>query len=176
MLQYKSPERFKKLMTGVINDERKDFHPSVSLNGFLKIVLPYMKQVKINESIHEVGDNNLATERILDELVEDTAFLADEQGIEYAISQVEQFICLSQDAIDVPVKLYFRYIAEKDAVVFSHGSNYYLYKSNEFRRSFEQASKVQKESTRQRAQYDRGTSLSDAFKKIIHINLNGDGK
>lgn len=113
MLQYKSPERFEKLMTGIMNDEYKDFRPSVSLNGFLKVVLPYMKRIKINESLHEVGDSNLATERILDELVEDTAFLADEQGIEYSISQVEQFICLSQDAIDVPVKLYFRYIAER---------------------------------------------------------------
>lgn len=176
MLQYKSPERFEKLMTGIMNDEYKDFRPSVSLNGFLKVVLPYMKRIKINESLHEVGDSNLATERILDELVEDTAFLADEQGIEYSISQVEQFICLSQDAIDVPVKLYFRYIAEKDAVVFSHGSNCYLYKSNEFRRAFEQAFKAQKENTRQRIQYDRGASLSDAVKKIIHINLNGDGK
>lgn len=161
MLQYKSPERFEKLMTGIMNDEYKDFRPSVSLNAFLKVVLPYMKRIKINESLHEVGDSNLATERILDELVEDTAFLADEQGIEYSISQVEQFICLSQDAIDVPVKLYFRYIAEKDAVVFSHGSNCYLYKSNEFRRAFEQAFKAQKENTRQRIQYDRGASLSN---------------
>ena len=84
--------------------------------------------------------------------------------------------CLSQDAIDVPVKLYFRYISEKDAVVFSYGSNCYLYKSNEFRRAFEQALNAQKEIVRQRTPYDRGASLSEAVKKIIHINLNGDGK
>ena len=67
-----------------------------------------MKRVKLNEFLHEVGDSDIATNRILDELVEDTEFLANEQGIEYSISQGEQFICLSQDAIDVPVKLYFR--------------------------------------------------------------------
>lgn len=176
LLQYKSPERFEKLMTGIINDDYKNFRPSISFHGFLKVVLPYMKRVKINESLHEVGNNDLATNRILDELVEDTEFLANEQGIEYCISQVKQFICLSQDAIDVPVKLYFRYISEKDTVVFSYKNNYYLYKSNEFRRAFEQALKAQKETVCQSVLYDRGISLSEVVKKIIHINLDGDGK
>ena len=98
-----------------------------------------MKRIKINEPFAEMKNSEIAIERILDALVEDSAFLADEQGIAYAISRAEQFICLSQDAIDVPVKLYFRYIAEKDIVVFSYKNNCYLYESNAFRRAFEQA-------------------------------------
>lgn len=176
MLRYKSPEKFANLMAGIISDEYKDFHPSVSLNGFLKTVLPYMKHIKINEVFTEVKDRNIATERILDELVEDSAFLADDQGIEYSISQVDQFICLSQDAIDVSVKLYFRYIAENDIVVFSYNNECYLYENNAFRRAFEQASKVQAANIRKIPQYDRGISITDAAKKIIHINLNKDGK
>ena len=176
MLRYKSPEKFANLMAGIISDEYKDFHPSVSLNGFLKTVLPYMKHIKINEDFTEVKDRNIATERILDELVEDSAFLADDQGIEYSISQVDQFICLSQDAIDVSVKLYFRYIAENDIVVFSYNNECYLYENNAFRRAFEQASKVQAANIRKIPQYDRGISITDAVKKIIHINLNKDGK
>lgn len=156
MLRYKSPEKFANLMAGIISDEYKDFHPSVSLNGFLKTVLPYMKHIKINEVFTEVKDRNIATERILDELVEDSAFLADDQGIEYSISQVDQFICLSQDAIDVSVKLYFRYIAENDIVVFSYNNECYLYENNAFRRAFEQASKVQAANIRKIPQYDRG--------------------
>lgn len=176
MLRYKSPEKFANLMAGIISDEYKDFHPSVSLNGFLKTVLPYMKHIKINEVFTEVKDRNIATERILDELVEDSAFLADDHGIEYSISQVDQFICLSQDAIDVSVKLYFRYIAENDIVVFSYNNECYLYENNAFRRAFEQASKVQAANIRKIPQYDRGISITDAVKKIIHINLNKDGK
>ena len=176
MLRYKSPEKFANLMAGIISDEYKDFHPSVSLNGFLKTVLPYMKHIKINEVFTEVKDRNIATERILDELVEDSAFLADDRGIEYSISQVDQFICLSQDAIDVSVKLYFRYIAENDIVVFSYNNECYLYENNAFRRAFEQASKVQAANIRKIPQYDRGISITDAVKKIIHINLNKDGK
>lgn len=176
MLRYKSPEKFANLMAGIISDEYKDFHPSVSLNGFLKTVLPYMKRIKINEVFTEVKDRNIATERILDELVEDSAFLADDQGIEYSISQVDQFICLSQDAIDVSVKLYFRYISENDIVVFSYNNECYLYENNAFRRAFEQASKVQADNIRKIPQYDRGISITDAVKKIIHINLNKDGK
>ena len=176
MLRYKSPEKFANLMAGIISNEYKDFHPSVSLNGFLKTVLPYMKRIKLNEAFTEVKDRDIATERILDELVEDSAFLADDQGIEYSISQVDQFICLSQDAIDVSVKLYFRYIAENDIVVFSYKNEFYLYESNAFRRAFEQASKVQADNIRKIPQYDRGISITDAVKKIIHINLNKDGK
>lgn len=176
MLRYKSPEKFANLMAGIISDEYKDIHPSVSLNGFLKTVLPYMKRIKINEVFTEVKDRNIATERILDELVEDSAFLADDQGIEYSISQVDQFICLSQDAIDVSVKLYFRYIAENDIVVFSYNNECYLYENNAFRRAFEQASKVQAANIRKIPHYDRGISITDAVKKIIHINLNKDGK
>lgn len=176
MLRYKSPEKFANLMAGIISDEYKDFHPSVSLNGFLKTVLPYMKHIKINEVFTEVKDRNIATERILDELVEDSAFLADDQGIEYSISQVDQFICLSQDAIDVSVKLYFRYIAKNDIVVFSYNNECYLYENNAFRQAFEQASKVQADNIRKIPQYDRGISITDAVKKIIHINLNKDGK
>lgn len=176
MLRYKSPEKFANLMAGIISDEYKDFHPSVSLNGFLKTVLPYMKRIKINEVFTEVKDRNIATERILDELVEDSAFLADDQGIEYSISQVDQFICLSQDAIDVSVKLYFRYIAKNDIVVFSYNNEYYLYENNALRQAFEQASKVQADNIRKIPQYDRGISITDAVKKIIHINLNKDGK
>lgn len=176
MLRYKSPEKFVNLMAGIISDEYKDFHPSVSLNGFLKTVLPYMKRIKLNEVFTEVKDRNIATERILDELVEDSAFLVDDQGIEYSISQVDQFICLSQDAIDVSVKLYFRYISENDIVVFSYNNECYLYENNAFRRAFEQASKVQADNIRKIPQYDRGISITDAVKKIIHINLNKDGK
>ena len=176
MLRYKSPKKFANLMAGIISDEYKDFHPSVSLNGFLKTVLPYMKRIKINEVFTEVKDRNITTERILDELVEDSAFLADDQGIEYSISQVDQFICLSQDAIDVSVKLYFRYISENDIVVFSYNNECYLYENNAFRRAFEQASKVQADNIRKIPQYDRGISITDAVKKIIHINLNKDGK
>ena len=176
MLRYKSPEKFANLMAGIISDEYKDFHPSVSLNGFLKTVLPYMKRIKINEVFTEVKDRNIATERILDELVEDSAFLADDQGIEYSISQVDQFICLSQDAIDVSVKLYFRYIAKNDIVVFSYNNECYLYENNAFRQAFEQASKVQADNIRKIPQCDRGISITDAVKKIIHINLNKDGK
>ncbi|RHS59477.1 hypothetical protein DW958_19200 [Ruminococcus sp. AM46-18] len=176
MLRYKSPEKFANLMAGIISDEYKDFHPSVSLNGFLKTVLPYMKRIKLNEVFTEVKDRNIATERILDELVEDSAFLVDDQGIEYSISQVDQFICLSQDAIDVSVKLYFRYISENDIVVFSYNNECYLYENNAFRRAFEQASKVQADNIRKIPQYDRGISITDAVKKIIHINLNKDGK
>lgn len=176
MLRYKSPEKFANLMAGIISDEYKDFHPSVSLNGFLKTVLPYMKRIKLNEVFTEVKDRNIATERILDELVEDSAFLVDDQGIEYSISQVDQFICLSQDAIDVSVKLYFRYISENDIVVFSYNNECYLYENNAFRRAFKQASKVQADNIRKIPQYDRGISITDAVKKIIHINLNKDGK
>lgn len=176
MLRYKSPEKFANLMAGIISDEYKDFHPSVSLNGFLKTVLPYMKRIKLNEVFTEVKDRNIATERILDELVEDSAFLVDDQGIEYSISQVDQFICLSQDAIDISVKLYFRYISENDIVVFSYNNECYLYENNAFRRAFEQASKVQADNIRKIPQYDRGISITDAVKKIIHINLNKDGK
>lgn len=176
MLRYKSPEKFANLMAGIVSDEYKDFHPSVSLNGFLKTVLPYMKRIKINEVFTEVKDRNIATERILDELVKDSAFLADDQGIEYSISQVDQFICLSQDAIDVSVKLYFRYISENDIVVFSYNNECYLYENNAFRRAFEQASKVQADNIRKIPQYDRGISITDAVKKIIHINLNKDSK
>ena len=176
MLRYKSPEKFANLMAGIISDEYKDFHPSVSLNGFLKTVLPYMKRIKLNEVFTEVKDRNIATERILDELVEDSAFLVDDQGIEYSISQVDQFICLSQDAIDVSVKLYFRYISENDIVVFSYNNECYLYENNAFRRAFEQASKVQADNIRKIPQYDRGISITDAVKKIIHIKLNKDGK
>ena len=176
MLRYKSPEKFANLMAGIISDEYKDFHPSVSLNGFLKTVLPYMKRIKLNEVFTEVKDRNIATERILDELVEDSAFLVDDQGIEYSISQVDQFICLSQDAIDVSVKLYFRYISENDIVVFSYNNAWYLYENNAFRRAFEQASKVQADNICKIPQYDRGISITDAVKKIIHINLNKDGK
>lgn len=154
MLRYKSPEKFANLMAGIISDEYKDFHPSVSLNGFLKTVLPYMKRIKLNEVFTEVKDRNIATERILDELVEDSAFLVDDQGIEYSISQVDQFICLSQDAIDVSVKLYFRYISENDIVVFSYNNECYLYENNAFRRAFEQASKVQADNIRKIPQYD----------------------
>lgn len=176
MLRYKSPKKFANLMAGIISDEYKDFHPSVSLNGFLKTVLPYMKRIKINEVFTEVKDRNITTERILDELVEDSAFLADDQGIEYSISQVDQFICLSQDAIDVSVKLCFRYISENDIVVFSYNNECYLYENNAFRRAFEQASKVQADNIRKIPQYDRGISITDTVKKIIHINLNKDGK
>ena len=176
LLQYKSPEKLETIMKGIVNNENKDSHPSVSLKGFLKGVLPYMKRVKVDEFLREVGDSSLATERILDELAEDTTFLADEQGIKFSLSQVEQYICLFQDAIDTPVKLYFRYIAEKDEVVFSYGSNCYLYKSNEFRRAFEQALKAPKENTRPRSPSDKSALISDVVKKIIHINLNGEGK
>lgn len=173
LLKYKLPEKFEKLMTGIMSD---NYRPSVSLNGFLKIVLPYMKRVNIDNAFLKAGNNELSTNRILDELVEDTEFLANEQGIEYSLSQIEQFICLYQDTVDVPVKLYFRYIAEKDSVVFSYGSNCYLYKHNGFRNAFEQSLKAQKETFQQKAPYDRGSLWSETMKKILHISSNGDDK
>ena len=176
LLKYKTPDRFTQLMSGILQDNFQNYRPSISLNGFLKVILPHMEQIRINETQSENIESDSAVNRILDELVDDSAFLADEQGIKYSIAQVEQFICLYQDAIDAPVKLYFRYIPDKDSVVFSYGNDCYLYRKNSFRNAFYDALQVQKNNAKRNSQTEKAISFSEAMRKIIHINLNGDNK
>ena len=176
LLTYKTPDRFGKIMNGILEGKSSNRHRTVSFLSFLKFVLPHMTKIKVGADLAENDNEEKAINRILDELVEDTAFLAEEQGIEFSLSQVGQFICLAQDSIDKPVKLYFRYLADKDAVVFSFGSNCYLYKNNEFRSAFERAGNDQHEAAQQNSHIDRNTFLTEVVKKIMRIGLNGDEK
>lgn len=180
LLQYKPPERFEEMMTELMQEPYRRQEPAASLDGFLQRVLPYMERTTLQQEDGQTAESARTAEeteedvnRILDALVEDTAFLSEEQGIAYTISRQGRYICLSQDSGQVPVKLYFWYRPDENAVVFCRGQEGYVYTSNAFREAFGQSCRPEEETAGPEAASERSRSLAETVRKIIHMNFNG---
>lgn len=148
LLEFKEPSVFEDLMKKIgsqksaVPQANGEYHKSVSFAGFLKTIAPYLSQYACKDIICKPAlDEQEVRERLIDLLLDDLAFFAEEAGIEVTVLQREKYIIIAQEAIDGITRLYFAYSEKDGQGVFEYDGKSYFYKSGLFKEVFQEAIK-----------------------------------
>ena len=146
LLEFKEPSVFEDLMKKISSQKNAvpqtngEYHKSASFAGFLKTIAPYLDQHACNNIICKPAlDEQEVRERLIDLLLDDLAFFAEEAGIEVTVLQREKYIIIVQEAIAGITRLYFAYSEKDGRGVFEYDGKSYFYKSGLFKEVFQEA-------------------------------------
>lgn len=181
LLQFKTPDRFYSIMDNILhpntttNQTESEYHKSVSLSSFMNFIAPALE----NDKCDNFETNNRLNieetqELLIDETLDDLTFMADQIGVETAISLKDNFLIVYQEATDKTVKLYFAYSATNQSVILSFDDTCYLYRRGMFANAFEKV-KVEKDKQKEIAidtKLRKQNGVIDSVIRIIKFNRN----
>ena len=114
-------------------------------------------------------------ERILDAIMDDLSFLADDARIEVSMSMLDNAFAMSQAAIDKTTSMYFGYSAQTESVVLSFKGKCYLYHSGFLKEMYEKAKEYRdrmREEGRVVKPVRKRDGIIDQVIKVIRFNKN----
>lgn len=145
-LELKTPDSYFSLMDKMLHGSRTSsrnfngYHVSVSLASFLKLITPHMADLVVSDlDTTQMQFDEIAQEKILDAIMEDLSFLADESHIEVSMSMTDCALVMYQEAINKTTSMYFGFSSQKESVVVSYEGKCFLYRSGLFREKYEVA-------------------------------------
>lgn len=150
-LQFKTPEQYAAMMDHLLHrgarPAESDYHKAVSLASFMNFILPYIQQNQCDQvETNNLLANESAQEAMIDEIVDDLTFMADQLGVETAMTLSDQCLTVYQEAIDRLTKLEFSVSVVKEATVLTYEDKHYLYQRGMLTEAFGNA-KAAKEVT-----------------------------
>ena len=135
-LELKAPDTYYSMMDeilhgGVSYSRKPDgYHVAVSLESFLKLITPHMAELIVTDlDTTQMQFDSEAQERVLDAILDDLTFLANDARIEVTMTMLDNSLVMSQDAIDTTTSMYFGYSKQKKSVVVSCVGKCYLYRT-----------------------------------------------
>lgn len=181
-LELKTPDTYysmmeKMLHSGAVRDrDPEGYHVSVSLASFLKLITPHMAELIVSDlDTTQMQFEPEDQERILDAIMDDLSFLADDARIEVSMSMLDNAFAMSQAAIDKTTSMYFGYSAQKESVVLSFKGKCYLYHSGLLNEMYEKA-KEYRDRMREEGRVVRAVrkrdGIIDQVIKVIRFNKN----
>lgn len=177
LLKYKTHEQFEEIMDNILKGKNtvnlfKDNSCQMSLYEFVRNIYPYLKKCKLNMA--DSCDNEGVSDRILDEIVEDVTYMTDVCGISLSISQIDSYICISEETSqNKTLKLYFKYMQDADSVILFLENNSFKYTKNTFSEAFKHY-KENKRKVELNLQSQQTSFWTDAIKIVRKIAKNGD--
>lgn len=157
---------------------REGYHVGVSFGGFLKLITPHMeKELVENLDTAQIKFDTDAQEKILDVIMEDLSFLADESHIEVALSMMDNALVMSQETHQGATRAYFGYSSQKKSVVVSFDGKCYLYKIGTFKEKYMIAKEYQdrlRSGAPSSKPPKKPDNLFDQVVRVIRINRNED--
>lgn len=179
LLKFKTPDRFLSIMDNLLHSATAtydgEYHKSVSLSSFMKFILPALETEKITDiKTDNFPNSEEAHERLIDALVDDLTFMADEVGVETSLAMSDGFLTVYQEAIDKTTKLYFMFSESKQTVVLSFGGACYSYHQGLFAEAFkkEKNEREKNNTPALNAQIRKQNGVFDSVIKIIRFNRN----
>lgn len=179
-LELKTPDTYYSLMdkmlhSGSAQRENQDrYHVSVSLASFTKLILPHMNGLVISDlDTQQMVFDEEAQEKVLDAIMDDLTFMADDAHVEVAISMSDKALVMSQAAINKSTALYFGYSVQKESVVVSCEGKCFLYHSGLFQEKYQEAKDTlgkQKAEGHIAKPIPKRDGLFDQVIKIIRLN------
>ncbi len=179
-LELKTPDTYYDLMNKMLHSSsnqrasRDGYHVSVSLESFVKLIMPHMSDLIITDlDTQQMEFDEEAQEKVLDAIMDDLTFMADDAHIEIAISMLDNALVMTQAAINKTTSLYFGYSAQKESVVVSCEGKCIQYHSGLFREKYQVAKETldkQKAEGHIARPIKKRDGLFDQVIKVIRIN------
>lgn len=147
-LELKTPDSYFSLMEKMLHGSQPSnrningYHVSVSLASFLKLITPHMADLMVSDlDTTQMQFDESAQEKVLDAIMEDLSFMADESKIEVSVSMTDCALVMFQEAINKTTSMYFGFSSQKESVVVSYEGKCFLYRSGLFKEMYEVAKK-----------------------------------
>lgn len=183
-LELKTPNTYFSMMDKILFSRSRSrslqdgYHLGISLGAFLNLIAPHMKDCLVEDlDTTQMQFDEEAQERILDAIMDDLSFMADEAHIEVSLYTLDNALVMSQETFKDTTRAYFGYSAQKEAVVVSHDRTCYLYKAGLFKEKYaaakEYQDKMRSELGCTRSPKKR-EGLFDQVVRVIRINRNED--
>ena len=135
LMRFKTPERFFRIMEGLLGGGAAGYHRTISLASFMDFILPSLETERITDGEEDQFSGGL--EELIDALAEDLTFMADRAGIETAVALEGEGLTVCQDSADRPARLSFRYSQTRQSALLTYEGARYLYRPGLFAAAFE---------------------------------------
>ena len=176
-LSYKSPGRFYSLMEKrskpvSVGHIRSHYKKTISLDSFMRFILPFISCFECETIETSISADDLSiADKMAEAIIDDLTFISDKVGVQVTLTMQDQYLVISQEAIDKMTRLYF--MGSEKQIVFTYDDKCYLYHSGMLKEAAEKAKAEKdqqaiKNETEQRKS-NRG-SVFDSVIKIIKFN------
>lgn len=183
-LVLKTPDTYFSMMEKMLHrntssrTSRDGFHVGVSFGAFLKLISPHMKERLLeNLDTTQIQFDADAQEKVLDAIMDDLSFFADEAHIEVTLSMLDNALVMSQETHQGTTRAYFGYSAQKESVVVSNDGSCYLYSPGLFKEKYNVAKEYQDKIHRE-AGYTKlpkkREGILEQIVRVIRINKSED--
>ena len=135
-LQYKSPERFIRIMENIMNNHAQSsvgvqYKKTVSLASMMKKITPEISSCECElDGLNEMLLSEDLQNQLMDYVYSDLYFITEQVGAEVALSLTDKYLVVSQEAIDHTIQLKFGYSQSQKSVVLIVDNKAYLYVEN----------------------------------------------
>ena len=137
LLAYKSKEKLESIMSKSLGAQEIKTQQHMSLRTFLKVIYPYLKKYKLEETeIDESNDEKKDTDFLINTIIEDIDYMIEECGIALTISTQGPYICLG-DQTDDTIKIYFKRLNKSDMIIFSIREKCFKYSNSAIQNAYE---------------------------------------
>ena len=181
LLKFKTQERFGTIMENLLGSPNRTrninegYHKSVSLESFMKFILPQLKDYECSEiRTSDSPVNEKIQEDLIDEIVDDLTFMAETLDIETAISLDNNYLTVCQEAIDKTTKLYFMLLADDESIFLSYNNKCYQYQRGLFTEAYGRAKAERDKESGIKIKSRKQAGVVDSVIKIIRFNRNED--
>lgn len=180
LLEFKTPEKYYSLMKKRLghksqHDSSSEYKKTISLDSFMKFISSSIEEYKYNdvETRMTIVDSS-SPDRLIDAIINDLTFMTEKIGIQVMVSLKDQYLIITQEAIDKTTRLYFMDFVSKNQIIFSYKEKSYLYHSGMLQEAAEKAKKEKDEQIKNdtEQQQRKHNSVINAVMKIIKINRN----
>lgn len=178
LLCYKTQEQFYSLMNKRLHpSNRRDlsggYRPSISLESFMNFILPIIGENECkNVETNNLTNDEAIQEKLTEAIIEDLTYMVDLVGVQVSAVLEDQYLTISQEAINKTTKIYFMYSIIKQQVVFSYAGKCYLYRSGLFEDASKQAKAQRDRQTVGQTKERKQQGVLDSVIKIIKLNRN----
>lgn len=132
LLELKSEERLREMLRNATQPQQNRrftlWERGLSLSSFIKFVLPGLKERELERyDIDELAHDEEGRDVVVQAIVDDVGYLADEVGLKLSVEQDEVWLKLYQDTVDGRFDLVFSYAPIDERVVLTIDNIDYSY-------------------------------------------------
>ena len=173
-LRYKSSEQFEKMMQpdsfGQVVQNKPQYKKNYTLASFMKLILPALSgELCENVKKESYVQMDMIQEEMMDEIMDDVAFLADNLGIEVSLRMTKEYLIVQQKIQDQIAELSFMAAQDCEEIVFFYHDQCYIYHKGLLKKSYKKVKETREKAKKEKHSIYIGAQPGNVFDSVMKI-------